>query len=139
MKVFLTLLLSFLFGSAFRGLDIDFDRVLVCIALAENTPNHIEGKAGERSRYQITRDVWEKYTSEPFERASSSYPEDMALQTHVAKQHLLYLATNVKNPSVFRIAAAWNAGLTAVNEGRTPIDSINFADRVRNLYEEDKT
>lgn len=115
---------------------IDLDTLLTCIAQVEGADTSHIGSHGERSRYQITQAVWHDYTHEPFTAASSKHPHDLELQHKVAMKHIEYLASRIDRPSVYRIAAAWNGGINAVNKNRFNDRMASYAKRVRNLYRE---
>ena len=108
---------------------IDLPRLAEAIRQAENTPHWRRGRAGERSEYQITRPVWQAYSTEPF---NSSRAE----ARRVALRHLAYLEQTLPHPTPYRLALAWNAGYTAASTGNVTASSVDYANRVRNLYGE---
>jgi hypothetical protein len=91
-------------------------------AIAEvETGNHPRtGRAGERGVHQMG----------PAARSDHATP----------LAHLHWLVTTLRAggeiPTPFVLALAWNAGATAVLEGRTTARQRDYAARVRNLYEE---
>lgn len=93
------------------------------------------GADGERGRYQITRRVWASYTNTPFIHA---HRRDLAHA--VAEQHLDWIVNQLDLagwPSDAEACAmAWNAGLTATVNNHLSPASRDYAERVRNLYEE---
>jgi len=135
MKKLLAIALSLLPGIC-KAAPVDLDSLLSCIAQVENAPTNFIGAHGERSRYQMTGDVWYSYTNANFFYASSTKPVDLELQQLIALKHLRYLALLVERPTVYRLAAAWNGGAGAVNRGQFNDRMVDYAKRVRNLYEE---
>lgn len=93
------------------------------------------GAAGERGRYQITERVWRDYTNAPFKNA---HRKDLAHA--VAEKHLDWIVNQLELADwpvdAESCASAWNAGLTATVNNRLTSASRNYAERVRNLYEE---
>ena len=109
---------------------------LEAIHHVENPTNSSKpGKFGELGAYQFRWETWRKYTSRPFTDAL-----DRAKSDEIAVQHYEWikagLARNGIEPSVYNIAMAWNAGMTAVINGRVPAVSRNYAERVNNLAED---
>ena len=102
-------------------MTIDIAILLASIAVVEsNTNDAAIGKAGERGRYQITREVWEKwltpsrfhYTDLAFEIGAHS----PSMSRHVASQHIKFtiipeLEKAGREVTVFAIASCWNAGV----------------------------
>ena len=85
-----------------------------CIA-ARETPNGEQvGRAGERGRFQMTRAA----------RADNRDPV----------RHLAWLIENLNDPTPYRLALAWNAGLHAVQTGHTTPRQRTYAQDVANLY-----
>ena len=111
------------------------DRLLVAIAQVESgdRPNLI-GKNGERSRWQITREVWKEETGLPFDRAkfdAYAYP--------VARAHLIALKWRLNEShvpiTVKNLALAWNGGATAAILGKMAnAKARDYAERVERLY-----
>jgi hypothetical protein len=92
------------------------------------------GRAGERSAWQISRAVWNTYSSAPFTDASSS----PRLASAVAAAHLRWLRLNLEKEGIsatpFALALAWNAGLSAVLDSAYKYPTTHYAERVANLY-----
>lgn len=117
------------------------ERMLQCIAQLEtgatNTSRAVRkiGRAGERSAWQITPAVWAKYSTAPFTRASS----DARLGNVVAAAHLRWLRLELRGAGVrvdpFRLALAWNAGLSAAVNDKAPPGARDYAARAVALYE----
>lgn len=105
-----------------------------CIAQVEGASTTTIGKNGERSRWQFTQAVWDQHSLYNFQRASSTDPKFLAEQYAVAIKHIAWLQKNVERPTVYRLAAAWNGGATAVNAGKFTPGMVSYAERVRNLY-----
>ena len=57
---------------------------------------------------------------------------------HEAEKHARWLERQLLAEGIsaqpFNLALAWNAGFTAVRQGRAPVASYDYAVRVRNLY-----
>lgn len=104
------------------------------IRQAEDSKFWQVGRAGERSEFQITRDVWYIWSHLPFECASVIHYQCDARSVALAQVESIY--HQILNPSPFRVAVAWNAGIGAVQRGEISDGSINFGHRVKNLYEE---
>ena len=96
--------------------------------------DHAVGSAGERGRYQLTRGVWAQHTLADFKLAHRP-----GFAYAVAEKHFDWLLGGLlaaDYPANVRfMAAAWNAGLSAVVNRRVPKESWEYADRVENLYE----
>jgi len=95
------------------------------------------GKAGEVGAYQFRLAVWRQYTSAPFSQAQTRYADT------VANRHYLWIAQTLRSagikPTSWRIAAAWNSGVTRVISGRIPAVSRDYATRVINLMGSDSS
>jgi hypothetical protein len=134
------LLLSCLpFGFCFayaKPEPVDIGRLVDAIAMVENAKTTHIGKAGERSRYQITYAVWRMYSEWDFHLASSQSPECLYESREVAFQHTRWLSLTLDRPTVYRIAAAWNGGFHAVQSGSITDATADYAKRVRNIYEQ---
>ncbi len=111
------------------ALAADLGKVLDSIAAVENTPIHIVGRAGERSRYQMLYTTWRTYTSESFAKAS----RDERLGRLVAMTHLRYLEITLKHQGLQatprNLAQAWHGGINSLRH--TP---SAYAIRVENVY-----
>jgi hypothetical protein len=129
----LALLLLSCIGLAAK--PINFDRLVECIAQVEDAHTTFVGKSGERSRFQITKAVWEQHSQMPFYVASLTTPYALEEQYRVALAHVNYLYCAMENPSPWRIAAAWNGGLKGLQYGPF-FAARQYADHVRNLYDE---
>ncbi len=111
---------------------------LMAIEEIENAKNGEIGRRGERSSFQFLRSVWRKYSSKPFSMASKLTPEAKAEQLRVAYAHYQWITENIENPTPYRIALAWNAGVGAVNRNQLPNQSVAYATRVFNMFHEIK-
>ena len=103
---------------------------LLAIASVEsgNNPKAI-GQEGERSAYQMTRETWRRYTSDPFEWATSRPDEAKRVATEHAK-HLLSMIeklTGFKDMTdrqkVISLASMWDPG-----------ERISYSIHAANLY-----
>lgn len=113
---------------------INWNKLVDAIATVENTPGR--GKHGERSPWQFTYAVWALHTSVSFSYADVGSVLARAEQRRVAISHAQFIATSIDNPTPYRIALAWNAGIAAVLHNRFTDASAEYAKRVRNVYEE---
>ena len=103
-------------------MTIDIAILLASIAVVEsNSDDAAIGKAGERGRYQLTREVWEQVlppsrfheSDEEFEFGAHS----LALSRYVAAKHIELtiipeLEKAGRKVTVFAVASCWNAGVT---------------------------
>lgn len=115
---------------------VDYAVLLSAIADVETGSNPRKvGKAGERSAYQIARVVWRQHTDLPFSKAN-----DPEVAKEVAIKHLSWLEREIKRKgyeiTAERMALCWNAGLTRGLSGKAFPSSVDYASRVKNLYED---
>ena len=114
---------------------IDRERMLLCIAEVESANRWVVGTKGERTPWQITREVWAKHAQ------ASDFPRCEILprtSRHVAECHLAdvitFLARNGYPVTPGYIAMVWRLGSKGCNgrlkSGRLP----DSAQRVANLY-----
>jgi len=108
---------------------------LRAINWVENPTNHHRrGSKGELGPYQFRAQTWRLHTSKPFSLAVVREHAD-----EVAVKHYEFIKRGLVevgiDPSPFNIALAWNSGLGAVQRGRIPTVSYNYAERVSNLVE----
>lgn len=89
-------------------------RLLDAIAMVETGGRPRPGKSGERGAHQMM----------PAAIRDNGTPE----------RHLAWLARHLPDPTPYRLALAWNAGLTRTLEGRTLPRHHDHAQRVANLY-----
>lgn len=92
------------------------------------------GAAGERSQYQIKFDVWKKYSSIPFWKASCRNYQSEAHRVAICyvneiSQNLEMYGVEISSKSV---ALRWNGGL---NRSRFLRRHLSYASRVSNLYD----
>lgn len=109
---------------------------LRAINLVENPRNSPRpGSQGELGPYQFKRATWHQHTRKPFALAVERAHAD-----EVAVLHYEWLkrglARNGIEPSAYNIALAWNAGLSAVVNGRVPARTHRYAEQVVNLVAE---
>ena len=92
------------------------------------------GKYGELGAYQFRREVWLQHTHAPFTDARTPFADT------VARLHYEWITEHLRKSGTpatpWNIAAAWNSGVVAVNSGRIPHRSRDYANRVVNLYRE---
>jgi len=91
------------------------------------------GAAGERSQYQIKSDVWKKYSSIPFWKASLRDYQSEARRVAICYINEIAHTLDERNVSVDHrsIALRWNGGINRTHFLRR---HISYADRVSNLY-----
>lgn len=118
---------------------IDVHRLLWAIAEVENTPNHVIGAKGERSKYQITQSVWDAHSTQPFAYASSPLNPHRQETLRVALSRIRVIRiwlTDMDVPETPRmIALAWGAGINAIVRCEVSRAKNDYADRVDNLYQ----
>lgn len=131
--ILLVLLLSGLLPAA----EAAADRVEVLRAInwVENPTNHTRrGSRGELGPYQFMPHTWKLHTNKSFQLAVVREHAD-----EVAAKHYEWLRRGLEraqiDPSPYNIALAWNSGLSAVINGRVPMVTYNYAQRVTNLVE----
>lgn len=112
---------------------------LEAIHWVENPRNRqTPGPCGELGAYQFRAETWRMYTSRPFSEALDRHRSD-----EVAVRHYDWLKAalerNGVEASVYNIALAWNAGVSAVVNGRIPSTSQEYASRVQNIATELRT
>ena len=109
-------------------------RLAKCIAEVETGQNDdAVGRAGERSKYQISRIVWEQhFPGRAFIECYGINADECAIK------HLSWLKQNLPRNNHFWVVYAWNAGLTntriAMSKAITYPPSYEFAEHVENLY-----
>jgi hypothetical protein len=94
---------------------VDHGRLLWAIAAVETGHKPRPGRSGETGAHQMM----------PAAIRDNGTPQ----------RHLAWLARHLPNPTPYRLALAWNAGLTATIEGRTLPRHHDHAQRVVNVYE----
>lgn len=134
LKALLLSLLSAVGFAQAKAEPINWNKLADAIATVENTPGR--GKHGERSPWQFTHAVWALHSGMSFSYADVESVQARAEQRRVAIAHAQYIATSIDNPTPYRIALAWNAGIAAVLHNTFSDASVGYAKRVRNVYEE---
>ena len=132
--VLLCCCLFVLLVSELRAEQIDLAKAKEAIRTVENSKHSRIGRHGERTTLQITSRVWRTYSRMPFWRASENRAEARAEAERVADVHLAWLWSNLENPTLYRLAAAWNGGLQSVNAGNVSNAQADYAQRVCNVY-----
>lgn len=120
-------------ASASIAAAADRDSILEAIRLIEN-PREVTtpGPRGELGRYQFRESTWRMHTSRPFAHANIRAAADAVAVLHyewIKGQ----LAKAGIEPTPYRIALAWNAGVSAAMSGRAPARAARYAERVINL------
>ena len=89
------------------------------------------GSCGEEGAYQFKNSVWAQHTNVSFHEVHTHYSDTVALA------HYHWIIKRLKHahitPSISKIAAAWNCGVTAVIRGKIPHSTKDYAERVSNL------
>jgi hypothetical protein len=112
---------------------VDRDAFLSAVAEIETGGNaRAVGRRGERGLYQFTRATWQRHSSRPFVDA-----HDPVIAHAVAVRHFKWLqdkiATSGREATSYRLAVAWNAGLSRALSGSAPRSTRDYARRVSNL------
>lgn len=93
------------------------------------------GTRGELGPYQFRPTTWRMHTKRPFSDALIRQHADEVAVVHYEWIKAGLLRAGLE-PSVYNIALAWNAGVSAVVNRRIPKVSHNYASRVTALAEE---
>lgn len=112
--------------------------LLKSIAQVEGAKLGKVGKYGERGPFQFLKIVWKKHSKMPFTFASESSEDAYIENVNVGLAHIKWIRTQIENPTEYRVALAWNAGVGAVNRGTFKNRSYNYAVRVMNIHLEGK-
>lgn len=108
---------------------------LRAINWVENPTNHARrGSKGELGPYQFMPNTWRLHTKKSFHLAVvRDHADEVAIRHYEwIKQGLVSAGID---PSIYNIAMAWNCGLGAVKNGRVPMVTYHYAERVQNLVE----
>jgi hypothetical protein len=93
------------------------------------------GRAGELGAYQFKREVWSKYTRAPFARAQTPDADE------VAARHYSWIAHQLQARGVavtsWTMALAWNGGINAVTRRHIAGRTLDYAQRVTNLVQDE--
>lgn len=93
------------------------------------------GPKGELGAYQFREPTWRMHTAVPFAQAVDRRESDT-----VAALHYAWLCRGLTRAGLaatpYRIALAWNGGLTAAVKGRAPRVAHDYAQRAENLAAE---
>lgn len=123
--------------SSFGTLALASDRweTLRAINMVENPTNQTGyGSKGELGPYQFRSSTWRMHSSKPFRMAN-----DRATADQVAVIHYEWIKNRLKSAGIdannYNIAMAWNCGISAVINGRVPMQTYHYAERVNNLAE----
>jgi hypothetical protein len=109
---------------------------LQAINLVENPRNSPKpGAMGELGPYQFREGTWRMHTSKPFSMAVQREHAD-----EIAVKHYEWLRRGLERNGLtanpYNIALAWNAGLSAVVNGRVGNRTRGYASQVVNLVDE---
>ncbi len=106
---------------------------LRAINMVENPTNQTGyGSRGELGPYQFRSSTWRMHSTKPFRMAN-----DRASADQVAVAHYEWIKERLASAGIdansYNIALAWNCGLSAVLNGRIPMQTYSYAERVNNL------
>lgn len=92
------------------------------------------GSHGEQSKYQISYSVWLQHATPTLasRKCFEQYCNTIVAEA-LAKEHMMWLQHDLKDNSVYWLAAAWHAGFFGVING-TNYNTHDYATRVSNLY-----
>ena len=117
---------------------VSVPRAKAMIRAVEGTPRSVIGPAGERSEFQLTGEIWRKWSFKPFAWASYSSPECVAETDRVVTFHLAYikgLLVRAGYPHTpYWVALLWKAGETRWREHTLRFDDTSYAQRAENIY-----
>jgi hypothetical protein len=115
------------------GAPVDHERFLAAVVTVESTPGR--GSNGELGKYQFTRQTWTQHSKQPFDWALGRSSEARLERDRVARAHAKWIEQHVDNPTPYRMALVWNAGLATVQRNGFSDSSVDYAKRVFNVYE----
>lgn len=116
------------------GQTVDHERFLGAVVTVEATPGR--GSNGELGKYQLTAQTWRQHSKQPHEWALGRTSEARMERDRVARAHTKWIEQHLENPTVYRMALVWNAGLNTVKRNAFTDASVDYANRVRNVYGE---
>ena len=116
------------------GQTVDHERFLDAVVTVEATPGR--GSHGELGKYQFTAQTWRQHSTKPHEWALGRTSEARLERDRVARAHIKWIEQHLENPTVYRMALVWNAGLNTVKRNAFTDSSVDYANRVRNVYGE---
>lgn len=123
------LLCAFFLSAATALADVDLDRLLLAISEKETGNRDVQGRAGERTRFQILPATWRRFSSHSMPLAA---PEEV---WRVARAYLDEIGAVIARkrllPTPYEYALRWNAGANA--RGFT-FATKEYALCVQNLY-----
>lgn len=132
LRVVGVLVLIYLCSCMADGAEVDRERFLAAVVAVEGTPGH--GSNGELGKYQFTAQTWRQHSTKPFRWALGHTSEARLERDRVANAHASWLARHLDNPNVYRMALAWNAGLSCVQRNGFSDTNVSYATRVQNVY-----
>ncbi len=115
---------------------INYTILLAALAVVESDSTDTAiGKAGERSRYQITASVWYEHTMEPFSSARIRGIAERVALDHI--QHCIEPALKRagREVTIHAIAGCWNMGISGyLNTKPTPQKRRTYIKHVVDNY-----
>jgi hypothetical protein len=113
--------------------QVDHERFLAAVVTVEATPGR--GSNGELGKYQFTAQAWRQHSKQPHDWALGRSSEARLERDRVARAHAKWIEQHVDNPTPYRMALVWNAGLATVQRNGFSDSSVDYAKRVFNVYE----
>ena len=111
----------------------DVEALLAAIRMREGAPRGETGSDGGRGHYQFMPKTWRQHTTLPLSYASRRAVADQIARAHLEWLEKTLLAAGVE-PTPYRLAMAWNAGVGAVLRDSAPSRARRYAEHVSNLY-----
>ena len=118
---------------AVRGVASERWATLEAIHELENPRDLPEpGQRGELGAYQFREQTWRTYTQAPFSRALDRHTSDA-----VAVKHYNWIKAELERRGIevspYRVALAWNGGMSAVFDEHPSAAAADYASRAANL------
>lgn len=114
--------------------DFNVDREVDVLRLVEHWDGHTRGAAGEWGHWQFTPPLWRSLSRQPQRTAS------VGEQRQAAKRHVLWIVQQLPSlnlpKTAYSVGLVWAAGYKNVAAGRIWRSKIEYANRVRNLYDD---
>lgn len=121
--------------------ELNIPKLLAAISAVENTPQTKIGPAGERSEYQLTREVWFTYNRLPFEYASRDDDKGHFLAYATACHHIEWIRDRLHmlnyRDDPYHVALIWKAGFNRCRDHKARFVDTEYAKRVSNIYHDE--
>lgn len=132
--------LAFAAPALLKDPPLDIDLMMEALRQTENTPRAYVGRAGERSEWQIRREVWIANSHQPFEWASSSLVPAREETKCVVRAHIEWIKWQLEAAKMprdpYNVALVWTAGLNATKLMNFSAAKHDYALRAANIYYE---